>query len=104
MQFTGSDDEAGPFQWARAYLPFSLAHQGRRPESSVTGTWAPRGAPFLFVQGSEKFPDVLMAVTAFSDRTVAVTQTRTEAHNAAVYYVAVPAGIKAFPVDLVPLP
>jgi|SoiMetStandDraft_2_1073263.scaffolds.fasta_scaffold53535_2 hypothetical protein len=47
---------------------------------------------------------VLMAVTAFSDRTVAVTQTRTEAHNAAVYYVAVPAGIKAFPVDLVPLP
>jgi hypothetical protein len=47
---------------------------------------------------------VLMAVTAFSDRTVAVTQTRTESHNAAVYYVAVPAGIKAFPVDLVPLP
>jgi hypothetical protein len=32
---------------------------------------------------------VLIGVMASSDRTVAVTQTRTEGQNAAVYYVAV---------------
>jgi hypothetical protein len=46
---------------------------------------------------------ILMGVAGSSDKTVAVT----EAPNAAVYgviHVAVPAGMKAFPAELVPLP
>jgi hypothetical protein len=49
---------------------------------------------------------VLMGVTASSDRTVAVTQTRTEAHDAVIYgiHIALPDSMKAFPAELVPLP
>ena len=46
---------------------------------------------------------VLMSATALSNKTVAVTHTKTEAQNATVH-VAVPPGMTAFPAALVPLP
>jgi len=47
---------------------------------------------------------VLVNVTASFDRTVASTQTKTKAQTAAVYHVAVPTGMKAFPAELEALP
>ncbi len=50
---------------------------------------------------------ILINVTAAPEKTVAVTNATGEAHNVAVVYglhVAIPADMKTFPEDLVPLP
>ena len=50
---------------------------------------------------------VLISVMAQSDKTVAVTNEASEAHNVAVVYglhVALPEDMKTFPAELVPLP